>query len=545
MRPLYSFPALLPVLLVTLLALAAPAQPVPRPEADSLLRLLRAGKPDTNRVNQLIRLGEYQVYKPGEFAADMDSARDYARQAQGLSRRLGHYPGEARSLDLLGTISRESKEWEQSLTYHQAALRLYRGQGDWQGEAAGYLLLARARRDKGDAPGARREVQKAITLYRGKGYHRGVAQAHLEMGNSYGDWGEELKEKIGYYQQALQGFAKANDKKKQADVHKDLGDLYTVQGSVALALLELRKALALYRAIHHPHLQGVYDLLGAVSTEMGDYQDGLRYGLLAVKTAERLKDSTMQLCTVYNRLGITYFHLKQYPKAHLYYDKAMRIAQKYNDRPSILIMAGNIAAVLYKLGQTEASLRLLLSTAKQYPPQNSSDSLFLASRLLFRYTNLKQYALAQQYCNQLLSFAYRLGKNSYERNLIYNSIIPFFIASKQHRQARKHLAAYEEFCANTQYLKGLSDTQLYWFQVDSMQANYLSAMRHYQQYKRLEDSLFNETKSRQLASLDVLYETEKKEQDIELKAQRIKALTRERQLQATQIEQDQLVRNAL
>jgi hypothetical protein len=59
--------------------------------------------------------------------------------------------------------------------------------------------------------------------------------------------------------------------RRQADVSKDLGDLYLLQGSMAQALIELRKSLALYRSINYPHLQGVYDLLGIVSTDMGDY----------------------------------------------------------------------------------------------------------------------------------------------------------------------------------------------------------------------------------------------------------------------------------
>ncbi len=110
MRPFCAPTALLPVLLLTLLAAAVNAQPVPRAAADSLLRRLQAGKADTNRVHQFIRLGEYQVYKPGESKADLDSARTYARQAHDLSRRLGFYPGEAASLNLLGTISREARE---------------------------------------------------------------------------------------------------------------------------------------------------------------------------------------------------------------------------------------------------------------------------------------------------------------------------------------------------------------------------------------------------------------------------------------------------
>jgi two-component sensor histidine kinase len=87
--------------------------------------------------------------------------------------------------------------------------------------------------------------------------------------------------------------------------------------------------------------------------------------------------------------------------------------------------------------------------------------------------------------------------------------------------------------------------QFYRFQLDSMQGNYLSAIRHYQQYKRLEDSLLNETKNRQVANMEVLYDTEKKDQAIRLKEQNIKVLTKEKQLQQQQLAQDRLMRNAL
>jgi hypothetical protein len=83
------------------------------------------------------------------------------------------------------------------------------------------------------------------------------------------------------------------------------------------------------------------------------------------------------------------------------------------------------------------------------------------------------------------------------------------------------------------------------FKLDSMQANYPSAIKHYQRYKLLQDSLFNETKSRQIASLDVLHETERKEKDIQLKEQSIKALTKERLLQEEQIKKDELIRNVI
>jgi two-component sensor histidine kinase len=538
----------LALVLFTLLALPVvclQAQSIPKAEADSLLRLLQVGKWDTNRVNQLVQLGEYQVYKPGEFKEDMDSAKSYARQAHGLSRRLKHYQGEARSLNLLGTISRESKKLEQSIAYHLAALGLYQQYRDWKGEADSYLLLAWTRRDQGDATQARNDVQQAINIYTKNAYQKGVGQAYLELGNTYANWGEGLSTKISYYQQASQWFAKANDTKRQADAHKDLGDLYMLQGSNVQAMLELRKALNLYRSIHFPQLQGVYDLLGNVSSEMGNYRDGLKYGLLAVQTAESLQDTTLQLCTIYNRLSITYFYLKQYQKVLEYLNKAMMVAQQYNDQESINFLTSNIANVLFKLDQPGAALRLVQGTVKRYPPQNSRDSMWVAVDLLLCYTQLKQYVPAQQYCNQLLSFASGLGKQDIDRKWIYNAIIPFFIANRQHGQARKYLAEYKSFCTDIKYLKAASDVQLYWFRLDSVQAHFRSAIGHYQQYKRLEDSLLNEAKNGQMADLDVLYETEKKEQDLKLKEQSIKTLSREKQLQAKQLEQDRLWRNGL
>jgi two-component sensor histidine kinase/tetratricopeptide (TPR) repeat protein len=535
----------LALLFLFLMAITANGQSVSRAEADSLLRLLRADKADTNRVNQLIRLGEYQVYKPGEFKEDMDSARAYAGQAKSLSQQLSFISGHGRSLNLLGIISREAKQLEQSVIYHQQALQLYHKQEDWKVEAETHLLLAWARRNKGETEAARKEVRKAIGIYTKKNYSKGVGQAYLELGNSYDIWTEELKERISYYQQALTWFIKAKDTKQQADIHKDLGDLYQVQGSYAQALLELRKALTLYQSIRYPQLQGIYDLLGTVSSEMGDYQEGIKYGLLAVKTAEAVKDTTMQLCTIYNRVGVTYTNLKQYQKALLYYNKSLLVARKYNDQPSIIILSGNIGTILARLGQLEASVQWLLNMARLYPPRNTSDSTTLASRLLYNYTQMKQYAKAQTYCNQLLSLSKSLEMNDRGHYLIFEAVIPFFIVSKQYGQARKYLAKYEEFNAIIKSPGYASNAQMYWFKLDSMQGNYPSAIGHYQQYKMLRDSLVNEAKSRQIANLDVLYETEKKEQDLKLKEQSIKVLTKERQLQAKQSEQDRLLRNAL
>jgi hypothetical protein len=50
--------------------------------------------------------------------------------------------------------------------------------------------------------------------------------------------------------------------------------------------------------------------MGTILTDMGDYHQALRYGLLAVPTGESLKDSTLLMCSIYNRLGLSYMSFK-------------------------------------------------------------------------------------------------------------------------------------------------------------------------------------------------------------------------------------------
>lgn len=514
-------------------------QPV---SADSLKKLLTQNVSGKQRVGMLLRLGGYYVYKSGEFRADLDSARTLAQQARQLSRKLSYPTGETISLNLLGTISKEARQFLQAATYQQQAIALSKSRRDALRMADSYRLLSEAWRSKEDHQAARKAAKTALVLYTRNGYQQQAAEAYLEMGNTYANWGEELNGKIRHYQRGLQGFVKVNNVRRQADVHKDLGDLFQLQENQMQALVHLRRALILYRSIHFSELQGVYDLLGSVYVQLDDYQQGLNYGLLAVKTAETLRDTTLQLCTIYNRVGIAYTNTRQYDKALFYYKKSLSVAEQYNDTASIINVTINISQ---ELNQPKEVAALLLNTMKKYPIKDITSRIRLISNLLKAYTNTREYVLAQQYCDQLLALSNKISKQDAEQGFVYTAVIPFYLKTKQYRQARKYLVTFELFSKNLRLLKGTNAVLMNWFKLDSAQGNYLSAIRHYQQYKQFQDSIFNETRSRQLANLEVLYETEKKEQNLKLKEESIKALTREGLLQAERIKREQLIRNAI
>jgi class 3 adenylate cyclase len=73
-------------------------------------------------------------------------------------------------------------------------------------------------------------------------------------------------------------------------------------------------------------------------------------------------------------------------------------------------------------------------------------------------------------------------------------------------------------------------------QLDSARNNLRSAFEHFKMYKLYEDSILNETTTEQLAEMDARFESERKEQEIEL-------LNKDSQIQQKEIAKQKLVRN--
>jgi two-component sensor histidine kinase len=287
----------------------------------------------------------------------------------------------------------------------------------------------------------------------------------------------------------------------------------------------------------------VYDLLGFVSSKMGDYEAGIDYGLRAMQAAEAQGDSS-KLAKLYSRLGITYKELDQPDKALYYFGKSLRIAQTQHRRTTIIHLATTINAIIEEFDQVDPSLRIeealdYLQALVKARPYESSDldcRLAVASCLLNFYGRVRhQYARAQPYCDALEEMR---RSNLGEDYLLYihGALIPFYVNSRQYGKAQAVLAANEQVCSRTRYMKELSLNHLWWFRLDSAQASFPAAIRHYQRYKALTDSLLTEKKNQKIAQLEVQYHTQQKEHSIQ-------QLTQQSKLQQIQLQKAATTRN--
>jgi two-component system, sensor histidine kinase PdtaS len=161
-----------------------------------------------------------------------------------------------------------------------------------------YFVFSNALREKGDTAQGHAYCDKSVALLKTLDAPADLGEAYLELSN-YAKFVnlEDVPHKKSFYELALPLFKQAGLKQRQADVLKELADFNQLQNNFGLAMIQLSDALNLYSATGHKELQGLYDLLSVVCTAMGDYPTAVKYGLMAVRTAEQVNDTSMQLCT--------------------------------------------------------------------------------------------------------------------------------------------------------------------------------------------------------------------------------------------------------
>lgn len=455
---------------------------------DSLKVLLQQSRPDTNRANLLLELARSFILKPGEQASDLDTALLLVRQGYSVSRYLQYEKGEGNA----------------------------------------YLIGAQAYRESGNTQQARRFGQTAIHRFTKNRHVAELAAAYMELGNTYGSYDEELKQRIKYYERALPLFQQAGNKEREATTLRELADFYHILLNTTKAIELLKKSLAIYKQINYPNLQGVYDLLGVLYNTTGDFRMATKYGLLALKTAEQQNDTTLQLCTIYNRIGINYDDAHDHKQAIQYFLRSLAVARQYNDLPSIGLVGANLGTSYFKSGQYDLAIAFLLKLKKEYTAPDLYFNIRVNSLFLKIYQSKNQYKQAQYHYNQLIDQVAQF-KKAYPGYLsiilVYPPLIDFLINTHQLEQVKPLLKEHVENAEQMENKSIIATSHLMQFRLDSAQGHYLTAINHFKTYKSLQDSLYSENKNKEIARLNVEFQTEKREQQLDLNRKNIQLLT--------------------
>lgn len=465
-----------------------------RDSANTLLKIIARTKPDTTQVKLYLNLIEYYITQ------DYDTAAVYINKALLLSRRLQFKYGEAMSLCMEAII----------------------------------------RYDIPDSLAAPKLFNEAITIARQTGNINLEALIWYKRADIYST---RLNDdtRLEYFTRSRDLYRRAGNKINEAYLLKCMADCRFRLGKPVASLKELLEAIEIYRAAGYKKLHYAYDLTGAVYKSMGNYEEALSYAIAALKSSLITKD-TVDLDLFYIRFGNIYRELGLYDNAIANYKIALersKTVELVNHKYYTFYaknLVGSIAECLANSGKPREGLDFFLKYTEAYRLRdggnaNSDDAYFLGKL----YMMLKKYAIAEKYYLQWFATNTAGGRPAGTGALLY--LGNFYVTVNQFSKARPFLTqALKSVSVNSSYQ--LPQVHQLLFRVDSAAGDYIAAIRHYQVYKTITDTIFNEKKINQLASLQLKFETEKKDQDISL----LTAQTKEQQVE---LKKQELQRNAM
>lgn len=450
------------------------------------------------KINLNMRLGTQYLNKPGELKTDLDSA----------------------------------------MLLKNVALNLSRQSGNKSGEVSAMLLDGKIRLEAGDRVKAQKSVAAALAFAKKQGLLVEQGECYEAEAQFYDNENEGIANKLRLQQLATDLYHKAGDKEKEATALKYTGDYLHLRGRASEALLALERALAIYKQIGFTDLQGVYNLMGNVYTQLGNYHLSIKYELLSAQTAEKLGDNSLQLSSIYNHIALTYYFLKEDKDALAYWQKAREIAIKYNDAGYLQTILSNMATSWVRLKEYQKSLDLLSEIEKKYPPTEVQMKLRIPYIYFNTYMSMHRYDKAQLYYEKLRVFEKTLPNDDANLVYLYSAIIRYMVVTKNIKEVYPFLQKQDGLQKLTGNNLFRSQNQFQWYLADSTAGNPKSAIEHYKLFKSLSDSVFNADKANQINSLQIQFETDQKNKNIKL-------LTEKNNLQAETIRKDNTIKQVI
>lgn len=247
-----------------------------------------------------------------------------------------------------------------------------------------------------------------------------------------------------------------------------MGGVYWAFGNYDKSLSHYLEALKIYQNLED--FRGRSDCLnniGEVYKKLGEYNNALDYLTHALSVKEKI-DGRATSALIYNNLGELYALMGEFDKAEEYYSIAINAAKEKDDKRVLAYSIDGLGTLYLERGEYDKSI-----------------------------LNFKQAFLYRDELNDLRGASYalfNLGRAYFQQNMLDSAEYYF-----------------EKGLINAQKSSAV-DVKMSLYQslsiLDSVRNNYKKAFGNFVQYSLLKDSIYNDTKSSQIARMQAEYEIE-------------------------------------
>ncbi|GAO41759.1 tetratricopeptide repeat-containing sensor histidine kinase [Flavihumibacter petaseus] len=432
--------------------------------------------PDSSRQYYYNQLGYTYILQSWREDELIDSSLFYLRKAVYLGDSANTYNSEInnQSLVLLGMAYIRKRNFETGIKILSQVINSYQRTGNKGREAdvrmqeGDYLLFYDVYQDT-----IENGFRKALLLYSEMGNMQRKIDATMQLGNLY--------------------------------FHKNQ---FITADSIFLIALADAKGNELYR------LPEIYLFLSSANRYGGRFDQALKYSLEAVKNSEQSKE-TKSLANCYGELALVYEELNMPEQSIYWYKKCLEIRSKIASERFTYFTAYLLTIQMIKAKEARQAIGLLNNLTKLKPPVHADEKGSLFQSFAYCYDAMGDYPMAEKYFLGMISEFDRGDRNIETIMIADYDIGKFYVKLNEFKKAKPYLLKASGLMTTTSATR-IMDLNYLLFKVDSADGNYPAAIRHFQLYKALNDSIFTVAKDKEVHELLIKYETDKKDQSIQL-----------------------------
>lgn len=392
------------------------------------------------------------------------------------------------------------------------ALMLSKKSNDIESIIQSMQLLAEVKNIEGETEQALKYYSEAYELALKNQLQFDVCKITIEIGKIYYNWGK-YDTALEYFQKAIDIAKKNNEKQLTSQALYYMGKYYHTKGNFDEAMSYFQQALEIARQTSdYKQIVITLNTQGKYFIADGDLTAALQCYQEAYDASEQMNDKLL-IASTCNHLGGLYLQTEQYEKALEYHRKALCYRDTMNSLEGIAKSYNNIGKAFFELDKIdsaqfyfEKSLDLCKKTAYKKglvkaltnmgrinmirKNHNASEQLLLQA---FNIAKKSGYSMGVAETSQALG-------NLYKSDSLFKKALPYFEMSRAHLQK-----------LDFDQLMRINYQGLY--ECYKALGDYNSALLCHELLLETEKKLLNVENSKQLAILQITYNSERKEKD--------------------------------
>ncbi|MCG2615087.1 tetratricopeptide repeat protein [Terrimonas sp. NA20] len=445
-----------------------------RPLYNQLTKNLRSASQGQQKIRAMLAMGDYHVEQSYmvAFPQSLDTALSLAKQCEDLAKSTGS------AQDLSDTYILYSKAYNYASRYPES-INFARKAVD---------LSASVKNDTGVFNASR-------TLFRAFVYVYNTDSTRIITAENM-----SLAKKIGTKRVLGAAYEDLADNTKYRNLKNEISHL-------------LDSAIMYYTATGKKDIQHLLTSQAWIYNQSGEHEKAFTTISKALNLAEELGDQTYYMIYLYDGYADISNKTERWETAEHYYQKALAVAAKYADRMVESDIALKLQRLMVKTGKIKESEDVIALIEKNYSQCNPTLLLQSLAAVLSHHISTGSYSRAEKTYQQLLPQMHQLNGRieRMARKDVYAALTQYHIYHKNVTLGQHYLDLYLETGEIMLYDKPLAHYMQ--FSIDSLNGNYIGAIRNYQLAGRYEDSIFNLHKNRQLTELEVQYDVDKRKKD--------------------------------